>query len=535
MLITACDEEKWLETEVFSDYTSDNSYSTPQLIDIAVVKLYRGISDIRYYDIVTGSTFAYQYTTDVGVHSLTLNGQLNGWANSIVPDNGQVSHFWEKYYKIIYNANVILNRIEDVEYTSEVERNIKIGEAKFFRALAYRSLVILYGGVPLTVDEITTPKRDFVRASADAVWEQVISDLLDATQLLPGADEVEQDGRIAKGAAYHLLSEAYIATNDYPKAVAAASEVIDNLGYALMKERFGTRSTEDGDVYWDLFRRGNQNRSAGNTEAIYVSQHEFQLAGGDLFDDLPRYVMPRWRSLRDINNAPLFVNNDFKVYGGRGIGWWQPSDYVIDQIWEDSTGDIRNSEYNVFRDLVVRNPASAFFGQKMIESGAVTNFGNAFNRDWPGAMFMKCGPINNFPEEVPDNAPNSSYRERYVMRLAETYLLRAEAYLLNNQPDLAADDINEVRGRSSAPLITAGDVDLDFILDERARELFVEEERLLTLMRTGTIIERVRAYNPVHNGTFGDLEILDHQTVWPIPNGEIILNSEAVLEQNLGY
>ncbi|TRX59231.1 RagB/SusD family nutrient uptake outer membrane protein [Fulvivirga sp. M361] len=534
VFITACDEEKWLEEEVFSAYTSDNSYSTPQLIDIAVVQLYRNISDIRYGDINTGSTFAFQYTTDCGYNSLNLNSNLNGWGDSIVPENGQVEHFWEKYFKIIYNANVILNRIDAVEYTSEAERNIKIGEAKFFRAYAYRSLVILYGGVPLVLEEITSPKRDFVRASAEAVWEQIIDDLTDATQLLPEADDVEQDGRIAKGVAYHALSEAYIVVEDYPKAIAAASEVIDNLGYELMKVRFGTRSTEPGDVYWDLFRRGNQNRGSGNTEAIYVSQYEFLTPGGEINDLLPRFSLAQYWRLTGNDGVNLFTGPT-KRNGGRGIAWWSPSNYVIDQIWENSPGDIRNSEYNVIRDLVVDNPASSYFGQNMVESGALDGVNIPFGRRWPGAIFAKCTPIDNFPEEVVDNQANNSHRDRYVMRLAETYLLRAEAYLLNGNPDAAANDINELRARSSAPLITGGDVTMEFILDERARELFVEEERLLTLMRTGTIVERVRQFNPVHNGTYGSLQIFDHQNVWPIPNRDIIVNSDAVLEQNPDY
>ena len=83
-----------------------------------------------------------------------------------------------------------------------------------------------------------------------------------------------------------------------------------------------------------------------------------------------------------------------------------------------------------------------------------------------------------------DNQANSSYRDRYVMRLAETFLLRAEAHYLNGNLDAAADDINEIRERSMASPITSSDVTMEFILDERARELFVEENRLMTLMRT---------------------------------------------------
>ncbi len=72
-------------------------------------------------------------------------------------------------------------------------------------------------------------------------------------------------------------------------------------------------------------------------------------------------------------------------------------------------------------------------------------------------------------------------------------------------------------------------------VDERARELFIEELRMMTLMRMDKLVERVRKYNPLHNGTYADHEIFDYQNLWPIPNSEIERNTEADLEQNPGY
>ena len=534
LIITSCNEDQWLEEEAFSFYTPDNSYTTPEQLDIAVVQLYSNVSNMLYGSGANGDSFTFQYTTDVGYDAIAPNHQLNSWGDQIRPETRQIGEFWNDFYQQIYDANVILNRIDNIEFTSEDQRNIKKGEAKFFRAFAYRGLVTMYGGVPLVLEETDSPKRDFVRASAAEVWAQIIEDLTDAALFLPGADEVEQDGRIAKGAAFHLLSEAYIVTKDYPKAITAASEVIDNLGYSLMKDRFGTRSDEPGDVYWDLFRRGNQNRGSGNTEAIYVSQYEYLVAGGEINDNLPRFLVPLyWQLKGNSDGVNLFVGPT-KKYGGRGIGWWAASDYMLNQVWQNSGNDIRNSEYNIIRDIVADNPESAYYGQKIIESGSITEFSDPLKRWWT-AIFAKSTPINNFPAEVGDNQANSSYRDRYVMRLAETYLLRAEAYYLDGNLDAAADDINEVRERSMATPIGPSDVNMEFILDERARELFVEENRLMTLMRTGTIVERVRSFNPMHNGTLGANQIFDYQNLWPIPNSEIERNTEAKLDQNPGY
>ncbi|WP_198439812.1 RagB/SusD family nutrient uptake outer membrane protein [Pareuzebyella sediminis] len=535
LLITiSCNEDELLEEQAFSFYTPDNSYTTPEQIDIAVVQLYENVSQMLYGSGANGDAFTFQYTTDVGYDAIAPNHELNSWGDQIRPEKRQISRFWNDFYQQIYDANVILNRINTIEYSSEEERNIKIGEAKFFRAFAYRGLVTIYGGVPLVLEETDSPKRDFRRASVADVWTQIISDLTEAAQFLPGADEVQQDGRMAKGAAYHLLAEAYIVTKEYQKAITAASEVIDNLGYALMRERFGTRSDEPGDVYWDLFRRGNQNRGSGNTEAIYVSQYEFLVPGGEINDNLARFLVPLYWQLKGNSDGENLFLGPTKKNGGRGIGWWAASDYMLNQVWEDAQNDIRNSEFNIIRDIVADNPESDYFGQKIVESGSFTEFDDPTKRWW-SAIFAKSTPINNFPDQIVDNQANSSFRDRYVIRLAETYLLRAEAYFLNGDSDAAASDINEVRERSLATPITGGDVNMEFILDERARELFVEENRLMTLMRIGVIVDRVRTYNPMHNGQYASNPIFDYQNVWPIPNTEIERNTEATLEQNPGY
>tara|TARA_R110000764_G_scaffold94060_4_gene177764 strand:- start:5480 stop:7147 length:1668 start_codon:yes stop_codon:yes gene_type:complete len=541
VLLTSCDEDKWLEEKAYDFYTPENSYTTTEQIDLAITHLYRNVSNMMYGSGANGDSFLFSYTTDVGYCTISINHELNSWANAITPESRHVGWLWTNYYKQIYDANTVLDRIENIEYISEDKKNAKIAEAKFFRAYAYKCLAVIFGGVPIVLHEVNTVKRDFTRATEAEVWAQVINDLTDAAEFLPNADEVEQDGRIAKGPAYHLLAEAYIVTKDYPKAIAAASEVIDNLGYSLMKERFGTRSGEPGDVYWDLFRRGNQNRSSGNTEAIWVSQYEYLTPGGGPNDNLARFLVTQYMNLKGNDNVSLFIGPTTQ-HGGRGIGWWAASDYMLNQVWQNDTNDIRNSQYNIMRDMIADNPSSAYYGQKIVESGSFSNFLDPLKRSW-SAIFVKSTPINNFPVEaitdpvtgLVNTGSNHSYRDRYVIRLAETYLLRAEAYLLNDDPTNALIDLNTLRERSSADPISVADVTMDFILDERARELFVEENRLFTLMRMDKIVERVKAYNPMHNGVMSDNAINDYQNKWPIPSNEIERNTEATLEQNPGY
>ncbi len=534
-----CNEEDFLEETPFDFYTPENSFTTPDQIDLAVVKLYQGVHEIFIAGVV--DTWALFYTTDIAYDCISPEHQLNSWADKITPETGEIEFFWEELYKVIANANTILSRIDNVEYPSEQEKNAKIAEAKFFRAYAYRALGIMYGGVPLSLEELTAPKRDFVRASQSEVFNQVILDLIDAVTSLPDADEVSQDGRVSKGAANHLLAEMYIITQEYPKAIAAASAVIDNPNYALMTNRYGSRVDEPGDVYWDLFQRGNVNRGSGNTETIWASQYEHLAPGGGRGDALARFLVPLYWQLKDNDGINIFFGHSSQM-GGRGIGWWAASDYMLNQVWVGAPTDIRNSEFNIVRDVMVDNPESAFFGQMMVASGSIDNFSDPINRWW-SALFAKSAPLGDFPEDViadpetgaTNNGAQHSFNDRYLMRLAETYLLRAEAHLLNGDTSSAADDINTVRARSNANPVTAGEVDIDYLLDERARELFTEEFRLLTLMRMGNIVERVRTYNPMHNGQYASNPINDTQNLWPIPNSEIEVNTEATLEQNPGY
>ena len=121
------------------------------------------------------------------------------------------------------------------------------------------------------------------------------------------------------------------------------------------------------------------------------------------------------------------------------------------------------------------------------------------------------------------------------MRVAETYLLRAEAYLKKGGDEnlqKAADDINEVRGRAGAKLCSKGDVTLDYILDERARELLVEEPRRKTLARMGKLVERTCKYN-IRKTTRETIQ--DYHQWFPIPQSAIDANKGAELGQNFGY
>jgi starch-binding outer membrane protein, SusD/RagB family len=456
--------------------------------------------------------------------------------------------YWDWAYKqMIRQCNLILEDIDNpaIEMADASRANIS-GQAKFFRGYTYNVLANLYGGVPIVDQRLIEPRFDFTRASREEVLRFAANDLEEAAEELPPVGTVS-DGRIYQAAAYHLLSEVYISlgmeTGDptyYDRSVMAASRVIDGQAghYQLMTERFGDTS-RPGDVYGDLFRYNQQNRSSGNLEVIWAWQFEaFTVGGGTSAGG--NMTSRWWGSEQERIRSPNGYNNLFAADSlNRGIGVNSLLNYWKYDIWELDPNDIRNSRYNVRRDFYYNNPDDEeYFGKKVLsgrdeqgrlvvarEDGSLTDWVlDTLRMYYPWLSKIDGRPFADDP------SAGQTANDFIKMRLAETYLLRAEAYYRKGDPQNAADDINVVRNRAQAIPIDAGQVTIDFILDERARELVVEEPRMRTLIRMGLLYERVMRYNDDSAET-----IQPHNNLWPIPQNVIDSNMDARLEQNPGY
>jgi len=549
--IIACDEDKILE-EVPLDFASpENSYINLQDFNAGIYSLYDLTRNA--FSEQERSIYEMLFGTDIGFNS---RNQLDIWfgnySATLQPQASHILDHWRFYYNIISGANVIINRLEGSELTEAQKTKIE-AEAKFFRGLAYRTLGYLWGGVPIELEEVTAPKTDYTRASREQVYQQAVSDLLFAAENLRGVTQV-QDGEVTNLAAYHILAEVYVAMERFDEAIQAASVVIDDPNTALMTERFGSRSAEEGDVYWDLFRKGNQNRSAGNTEGILVFQYEVDLLGGGQSSDglsnprLERNVAPEPRSFRytDPNGVLPFINAPVSdLTGGRGIGRMRSTTHYIYTIWEgDWNGDMRNSKYNFIRDVAFNNPESVWFGRMLSEfEDQFRKHVNDTLRFWFPYPSKVTTP-NNHPEplyvnrdlKILANTAGATYTDQYFIRLPESYLLRAEAYLGKGDKINAAADINVVRGRAQAIPATPDEIDIHYILDERLRELGMEERRRLTLSRLGLVYDRVsRLVEGNQVSSWQGLGVEPHHNLWPIPFSEIERNTGSVLEQNPGY
>jgi len=455
--------------------------------------------------------------------------QFRDYNVTLTPTYMAVTFYWTwAYTEMISTANYIIGYGEKSSsslWKDEAERNKIIAEAKFFRAYTYNLLANLYGGVPIVDSIYETPRVDFVRASRTEVLEFAKKDLEFASAWLPLTVDKANEGHIVKAAADHLLAEVYISLGMYDKAVNSASLVINSGLYHLMDTRFGSEANEPGDPFSDMFRENNQNRSSGNMESIYVWQIEDVTPGGQSGtkgNNLVRQWGPRYWALNDPAGKSGMIIADSM---GRGVGYLRPTNYVLYDIWgKDFQQDMRNSVYNIRRSYVYNNPASAYFG-KVVEK----------RTDAVDTMCYIYPTIRKYEGKVGKNTDNTfgrTFKDVMVFRLAETYLLRAEAYLDLNNKQKAADDLNIVRNRAHASPVKAAEVDIDYILDERARELIVEEPRRRTLTRLGKLVERVKKYNLLPS-TRNSIEA-KHEW-FPIPQSAIDANYGAKLEQNPDY
>jgi len=549
--LAACNEKEFLEEEPLSIYSPDNSYRTADQFQQAENKLYNNLRKIvMFASKDDGIQFGLNLNSDLYFWNWGDDNAYNHYDAWIVPTFSYVKSFWQTNYTTIVNANEILYRLDQENVVSEDQKKTFRGEALFFRGMAYRYLANVYGGVPIETEHRTIPRRDYVRATRQETWEQAAADLEEAITLLPDIANVE-DGKVSRQAAQHLITEVYISLGQYDKAIATATSVIDDKNIHLMTERFGVDAAKEGDVYYDLFRNGNINRSEGNSEAIFVCQYEYQNAGSSTVDYRCACFLPRYRSARVAaakgGGTVLAFSPGITVEkGGRGQGSLQMTPYLQKAIWgADFDKDMRNSKYNIIRDFIIDNPAAAGFGQYLVADGWLQP------SDTMGAFYPCMWKVaGDFPEEYYKKKSDGSYslsafgehelvhsgssalgtyRDEYCFRLAETYLLRAEAYIGKGDTQKAADDINAVRNRAHATPITAAQANIDYILDERGRELTTEELRNVTLMRLGKMVERAHKY-----GVYGS-SVGDWQNLWPIPYSEIERNSLATLEQNPGY
>ena len=577
--VVGCDDNKFLEEDPETFYTIDNVFSTSEQVDQVLVGCYSHVRVMMCMTEESNTAFVFRggNGTDMfDVATIRRSNRFNDY--SILNSTTEVFYInYSHWYQLISKANLALYAAElpQISWTSEAEKLYVMAQARFFRAFAYRNLGELYGGVPLVTEITTTPRYDFKRSSRLETYQYAIDELEAILNDLP--ETTGTMGRLVRGAAQHNLCQLYIdkgialeeggkggeAPAAYQKAIAYGNDVIDGSVYSLMTERFGSRADEDpvyyyateesmqtpehlysaagypveGNLYWDLFQEGNQNYQEGNKEAIWVAQIDYDAYKAEDGESKLQYSRSFGPVYRDPMSAHL--NSAMEDVGGRGIVQVTPTKYTRDLVYEGKWGeDIRNSEAVLRRVFLGNIKTSEYYGKqipwdvlyKKDQNGKYDD--GAYTLIYP--ISCKIGP-DFYTLAADGRVLRSIFRDDYLIRLPETILLRAEAKLRVGDKSGAASDINMLRSRAKCSyLVTANDVSLDLILDERTRELMYEESRWNTLLRMGGTVaaDRIKKYS---YWDYPRLTLTKPFNLWPIPQTVIDTNKDVVLEQNPGW
>jgi hypothetical protein len=544
ILLGSCNE--LLTESPRSTYSSSNFYTTEEGLTAGILGIY---NDLRnFYD--RPASAALYLGTDVACSKATASYNADFDSYQWNTESDYLYDIWNDHYELIMHVNVL---ISDAVNTKGIDQGIIdriVAEAKFLRSLAYFRLVQLWGPVPILLGGET---EEMPRESVGKVYELILQDLEDALQpdVLPVTKDATQPGRVTYYAAKTLLGKVYLtmasykkygstfeglmseagksdygyqssvsqsATELYENAETALKDVIDNGGYVLL------------DNYADIFVIENKNF---NSESIFEVQFSPEVAG----NWTKELGYPSWVPGR----------SDFASWAGNTTNRAVPSLYLF-----YDKDDLRR-DYNMPPDFIRRSPTNYL---RLIPREEENRAKYDVIIDGKGGFFAyvgfgkyRWGDTWDGEHSYPGGqwTPNNGIMYRY----ADVLLMYAEASLEANEGSISQeglDALNMVRDRARGfdvdpsetpgfPKLTASEVTLDVIMDERARELCIEHHRKFDLLRTNKLQAAIKTRRP-ENDRFmaGPLDISDHRWLWPIPQYEIdIVVDKDLLWQNPGY
>ncbi len=250
---------KQLDIVPQSQVTSSNFYKSTDDINQAVVGCYNALAANGEY----GENFLFfmEVAADnAKTANLTNSGGIYGDFDvfRVAADNPVLDQTWSACYTGIQRCNILLNRIGNISMPDSLKA-IRIGEAKFIRALTYFNMVRIWGAVPLVTKEVTDPFTEFDHGRDDTslVYKQIITDLSEAALALPLKQTGSNIGRATQGAAKTLLGKVYLTQHNFIQASQVLKAVVDSGTYQLLPN------------FANIFGSGNKN----NNESIFEIQY----------------------------------------------------------------------------------------------------------------------------------------------------------------------------------------------------------------------------------------------------------------------
>jgi hypothetical protein len=531
----------YLTEEPIADVSAASYYTTPQGLEDAVKSTYAATK--TYFGVERGFTMN-SFGTDL--YRAGSDGSHKGigfYDGRLNPSESYFRDTWRDFYRGINQANAVINRSQSIEGLDPDVANSRLAEVRFLRGMYYFILVQTYGDVHLSLEETEGVEIEANRTAASEVYAQaIIPDLEFAIANLP--DEQSEFGRATKPAAEFLLAKVFMrraysnGSGDAAEAERLMSNVINNYNFALLPD------------FSDLWVLGNEQ----NSEIIFSIQNNKAQVDEGLDGNGHRGHL---YFLMEYDRFPGMTRD---ITNGRPWKRFRPTNYFLDLFSDNRDVDARYDK--TFKHEWFANVAGTFNNVQTtgvstktvtfdIGDRAIFIPGPGQDAEWTSerqeaADFWvitrdeyteKLFPTMN--KWIDDTRPNRQHtqgqRDMIYMRLADAYLIRAEARMMQGDMQGAADDLNVVRARGAWPgmeeanSISASDVNIDLILDDRAKELVGECHRWNDLVRTGKLVERVR----MHNDDAAAF-IQDFHTVRPIPQDQID-RTIGGYAQNPGY
>ncbi len=602
--------KSWLEPEPLSFYEPNITFSTVEGLEAALT---RCRSDLLYYYLGTdGTAMSTELIfSDVAVSAITdLSGSQN-FITDITPTSNNEwigsnlsNAFWNSGYKGSSFSNAVISRIPLLELDQQIKDQM-LSKAYFHRAFRYYHLIFQFGDVPFITKEVAAPRLDFKSVKMELIIEQMIRDLEFAVEHIAERDDY---GKENEGGCLMLLIKFYMAAGKFDKAIEASNTLINSSGYQLMEEPFGVfenpfpeQRPVTRNVLWDLHRPANKSIPANKETIMTMISRQENPESRVPIKSLYNFT-PFW-SMTDVNRGILtpsklnagmgrlaattsVINTypgyiDFRAIAGRGECFVRPTYFAEKGMWDDQN-DLRNNsemgnwfemeEFKYNNTSLLAGPDAKYFGQhirKFSEDGSLLVRDTI--RGWYGFPYYKLW-VDDPDRNVSNGYTGVDYQggpgDYYLFRLAEAYLLRAEAYYWSGDYAKAADDVNTIRKRAHCSILfNSSDLmgldGLDNIMDERARELMYEEFRHVELVRVSYVKankegvyespksladessnsywwHRVSKYNNYYNKGQRTLhndeyKMAKHNIFWPISQGNIDPNLYGRINQNYGY
>jgi len=462
---------------------------------------------------------------------------INDYTSQLNPTVDYFSGTWNDFYRAINTANAAIGQAHVVQMDSSVKAQ-RLAEVRFLRALYYFVLVQMYGPLPLQLTETTTPSTEFTRVPVDTVYEQILSDLRYAEANL---GYVTKDyGRVTKGAVQHLMAKVYLTrlrdTNavadeaakqqagDFANAADYALRVINSGQYQLLPrfaDVFAFNNERNAEVIWSIqYTMDPLTTGPGNTGHLYFLM-EYDVLPGMLRDIANGRPFKRFRPTTFL--LGLYDRTKDARYDAQFKRVWYANN--VTTIPRDASGALK---FRLGDTAVYVSTTDADTVLAKTRPYRVYTPKTYSNRIFPS--------LNKFedPFRLSVNETRGS-RDYLLFRLAETYLIAAEALLRDSRPAEGLPYLNVVRRRAAIPgheaemERTVDQLTLDEILNERARELAGETMRWFDLVRTHKLLERVKAYNPDAKSNIQPFHVLR-----PIPQTQID-RTTTPFPQNPGY